>query len=62
VITNHRFSVRKAVSLMQAGDYFVALCDDGTLWQVSILETDAGRNAEWERCTKAIPGCLPEAA
>jgi len=53
---------RKAVSLIQSGDYFVALCDDGSLWQVLITATDALPTADWERCTKSIPGCRKVAA
>ena len=53
---------RKAVSLIQAGDYFVALCDDGTMWQVSIMATESVRAAEWEYCAKPIPGCVEVAA
>ena len=52
-----RHNNRKAVSFIQSGDYFIALCDDGSLWQVLITATDTATCADWSRCAKPILGC-----
>ena len=57
-----RDATRKAVSFIQSGDYFIALCDDGSLWQVLITATDTAAGADWSRCAKPILGCREEEA
>jgi hypothetical protein len=55
-----RYNPRKAISLIQSGDYFIALCDDGSLWQVLNTATDAITHADWDQCAKPIRGCRGE--